>query len=207
MNGGLGSPEPDRGLAALVLAGGGSTRLGEPKQLLDWGGRPLLQHVVDVVSEWPVGTVAVVLGAHADAILERIDFGDATVVLNLEWEEGLASSLRVGLDALARDPRLDAALIALADQPMLEPTVVPRLVEAYRGARAKAVVPKYRYTRGNPVLVDRVLWPRLMSLSGDAGARGLLQAHPQWVHEVQFDVLPPRDVDTQADFEELRPRR
>ncbi len=194
-------------MAALILAAGGSTRLGEPKQLVDWGGQPLLRHVLDAVEEWPVGTVAVVLGAHAEDILDRIEFGSATVILNLEWEEGLASSLRVGLDALAREPRLDAAVIGLADQPVIEPSVVPRLVEAYRRRRPKAVVPKYRYTRGNPVLVDRMLWPRLMSLTGDAGARGLLQAHPEWVEEVRFDALPPRDIDTRADFEELRPRR
>ena len=70
-----------------------------------------------------------------------------------------------------------------------------------------AIVPKYRYTRGNPVLIDRALWPRLMSLEGDEGAQRLLQAHSEWVEEVWFDSLPPRDIDTQADVEELRPRR
>ncbi len=205
---GEGRADPSgRGVAALVLAAGASTRLGQPKQLLDWGGRPLLEHVLATVHAWPVATVAVVLGAHAEEILERVDFGSAIVVLNLEWEEGIASSLRAGLDALARDPRLDAAFIALGDQPSIGPDVAARLLAAYRRTRSKAVVPRYRYARGNPVLVDRTLWDRLKSLEGDTGARRLLQAHPEWVEEVHFDVLPPRDVDTRADVEELRPRR
>lgn len=70
-----------------------------------------------------------------------------------------------------------------------------------------AIVPKYRYSWGNPVLIDRALWPRLMSLAGDQGARRLLEAHPEWVDEVWLESLPPRDVDTAADVEELRPRR
>ncbi len=78
-----------------------------------------------------------------------------------------------------------------------------------QGASTKrqAIVPKYRYVWGNPVLVERSLWPRLMSLEGDEGAKGLLQAHPDWVHEVWFEMRPPRDIDTRADFDELRPRQ
>jgi CTP:molybdopterin cytidylyltransferase MocA len=66
-----------------------------------------------------------------------------------------------------------------------------------------AAIPKYRFQRSNPVLVDRFLWPRLMSLEGDAGAARLLQAHPEWVHEVRFDLPAPRDIDTQEDLDDL----
>ena len=126
--------------AALVLAAGASRRLGRPKQLVEWRGRPLLEGVVDAVRSWPVATVAVVLGAHEEEILEAVErFGKP------------------------------------------------------------AVVPKYRYQRGNPVLVARYLWPRLMSLEGDSGASRLLQAHPEWVHEVRFDQPVPRDLDTPDD--------
>ena len=68
-------------------------------------------------------------------------------------------------------------------------------------------MPKYRYAWGNPVVVERSLWPRLMSLEGDEGAKRLLQAHPDWVHEVWFEQRPPRDIDTRADFDDLRPRQ
>lgn len=193
-------------LAALVLAAGGSRRLGRPKQLEPWGHTTLLGHVVEGVRALPVDEVWVVLGADLDLVMTSVDLADCGVVENPEWEEGLASSLRVGLDALTRLSRADAALVVLGDQPGIAPDVVARLIEARRRSRRPAAVPKYRYAWGNPVLVDRSLWARLMSLEGDEGARRLLQAHPEWVEEVWVDRLPPRDVDTQADVDELRPR-
>lgn len=198
---------PGHGVAVLLLAAGGSTRLGRPKQLVDWGGQPLLSHAIAEVSAWPAERIVVVIGSAAEEVLEAVDFGSAEVVVNPEWDEGLASSLRVGLDVLSRDARIDAAFVALADQPAVEETVPDRLLAAYQATRRLVVVPKYRYARGNPVLLDRQLWPRLMSLSGDEGGRRLFQAHPDWVEEVWFDTLPPRDVDTEADLRELRPRR
>ena len=129
------------------------------------------------------------------------------VIENPEWEEGMASSLRVGLDAVLRLSRADAVGIFLGDQPDISEEVVIGLIEARRSTKRQAIVPKYRYVWGNPVLIERSLWPRLMSLEGDEGAKGLLQAHPDWVHEVCFEQRPPRDIDTRADFDELRPRQ
>lgn len=192
---------------ALILAAGPSMRLGEPKQLLDWGGPTLLEHVVRLAATFPVEETWVVLGAHIEPILQRVDFGEAGIIENLEWQEGMASSLRVGLDAMARAGEADAALILLGDQPEVDPGVVQQLIERHAETRAGAVIPKYRYQRGNPVLVDRSLWPRLMSLEGDQGARTLLQAHPEWVEEVWVSVPMPRDVDTADDVTDLRPDR
>ncbi|HSJ27419.1 MAG TPA: nucleotidyltransferase family protein [Acidimicrobiia bacterium] len=194
-------------IAAVVLAAGGSSRLGRPKQLERWGPGTLLGHVLDQVRRFPVDETWVVLGAGAEAVMETVDLSDFGIVENPEWEEGLAASLRVGLDALTRLSKAEAAFIVLGDQPDIPAEVPDKLVEAWRRSRSLAVVPKYRYTWGNPVLVARELWPRLMSLSGDEGARRLLQAHPEWVEEVWIESLPPRDVDTQRDVEELRPRR
>jgi CTP:molybdopterin cytidylyltransferase MocA len=194
--------------SALVLAAGGSTRLGRPKQLLDWEGRPLLEGVVRAVSGWPVEDVVVVIGADADAILEAVDFPDeATVLLNEEWEEGMASSLRSGLDVLTRGRGPDWVFIVLADQPHVSGEVPQRLLEAADLTHRLAVVPVYRYQRGNPALVSRALWPRLMSLEGDRGAAGLFEAHPEWVEEVRFDLAMPRDIDTPLDVEDVLPTR
>lgn len=194
-------------IAALVLAAGGSKRLGRPKQLEPWGSTTLLGHVLDRVRSFPIPEAWVVLGADLEKVLDEVDLSGFGVVENPEWEEGLASSLRVGLDALTRLSRADAAMIVLGDQPDVSKDVVVSLIEHHRRSRAMAVVPKYRYTMGNPVIVDRTLWPRLMSLEGDEGAKRLLVAHPEWVEEVWFEKLLPRDVDTAADVEELRPRR
>ena len=159
-----------RNLAALVLAAGSSRRLGSPKQLLDWGGRPLLDVVVEEVRQWPVSDVYVVLGAHAEEILDQCALAGVTVVINDDFEEGMASSIRVGLDTLMRDSNFDGVFFALGDQPAVDLEVVELMVSAFESTTAKAIVPKYRYNRGNPVLVEESLWPRLMSLEGDIGA-------------------------------------
>lgn len=192
--------------AAIVLAAGGSHRLGRPKQLEPWGDKNLLGHVVEITSRFPVAEVWVVLGHHSERILEETDLGDAGVIENLEWEEGIASSIRVGFDALTRLSRCERALIVIGDQPEVSEEVVEALLESHETAGKPVTVPKYRYSWGNPVVVDRSLWPRLMSLDGDEGAQRLWRAHPEWVNEVWFSDIPPRDVDTENDVVDLRPR-
>ena len=192
--------------AALILAAGKSKRFGEPKQLADWRGRPLLEHVVARVRGWPqVQSVYVVLGANAEPIMEGIDLSDATVVENLEWREGVASSLRAGLDALIGDRTADRVLIVLGDQPLVPDGVIPMLLEAGRRSGRPVVIPRYRVVRGHPVLVERFLWPRLVAgLEGDQGARNLFLSHTEWVEEVLVPDKPPRDIDTQDDLSDLR---
>jgi len=193
-------------IAAVILAAGGSRRLGRPKQLEPWGDTNLLGHVVARTNEFPVEEVWVVVGHESDRILAEVELGEAGVVENPEWEEGIASSIRVGLDALTRLSRCDQALIVIGDQPAVPVQVVDELLASHARADRPVSVPKYRYTSGNPVLVDRLLWPRLMSLEGDEGAGRLWQAHPEWVNEVWFSDLAPRDVDTERDVAEMRPK-
>ncbi|MFW2340619.1 MAG: nucleotidyltransferase family protein [Acidimicrobiia bacterium] len=193
-------------IAALILAAGSSSRLGSPKQLLPWGDGPLLQHVIGQIRSFGLEEIWVVIGHETDAILEQVDFGGASVVVNDEYTEGIASSMRVGLDTLTRESRADKVLIAMGDQPELRPDVIAELLQIAKREKRPAIVPKYRYTWANPVIIDRSLWARLMSLEGDAGAQRLLQAHPEWVKEVWFEHLPPRDVDTEQDVGELQPR-
>lgn len=191
---------------ALILAAGESKRFGEPKQLAEWQGGPLLEYVVGQVLEWPtVGSVYVVLGANADRIMERVNFSAVTIIENFEWSEGVASSLRAGLDTLIGDRTADRVLIALGDQPTVSPYVIPMLLDAARRSRRPVVIPRYRFVRGHPVLVDRSLWARLVAaLEGDQGARNLFLSHPEWVEEVLVVEAPPRDIDTREDLEDLR---
>ena len=194
-------------VAALILAAGESKRFGAPKQLIDWLGIPLLEHVVTQVKAWPVDEVYVVLGANAEEILEAVDLSGTTVVENLGWAEGMASSVRVGLDALANAKGFDRTFITLADQPKVSVEVVEQLLVEQKKSKLPVAIPRYRYTWGNPVLIDRSLWARVMAnIEGDRGARSLFQAHPGWVKEVWFEDLPPRDIDTQFDLIEMRPR-
>ena len=189
--------------AAVVLAGGGSRRLGYPKQLIRLRDRPLLEHVARSVLNWPVDLVVVVLGASAEEIIDAVDFGDAVVAINDDWEEGIASSLRVGLDVLSRDPHIDLAFVVLGDQPGIPPDVPAVLLQAASSSPRLAIAPVYRYERSHPVLFRRQLWERLMTLEGDQGAAALLKAHPDWVEEVRVDHLPPKDIDTADDVADL----
>lgn len=192
--------------AAVVLAAGGSRRLGRTKQLEPWGDHSLLEHVVGQTQEFPVDEVWVILGHDVERILDETNLGDAYVIENPEWEEGIASSLRVALDALIRLSRCDRALIVIGDQPDIAAETVVALLESHEKEGRPVTLPKYRYSWGNPVVVDRSLWARLMSLEGDEGAKRLWQAHPEWVNEVWFPGSAPRDVDTEADVTELKPR-
>ena len=193
-------------VAAVILAAGGSKRLGRPKQLEKWGETNLLGHVVKRTRSFPVDEVWVVLGHDMERILEETDLGKAYVLENPEWEEGIAGSLRVGLDALNRMSRCDTALIVIGDQPEVSAEVVHELLESHSRSTRPVTLPKYRYNWGNPAVVDRSLWPRLMSLDGDDGAMRLWRAHPEWVNEVWAPTTPPRDVDTESDLADLRPR-
>lgn len=194
-------------VTAIILAAGPSSRLGRPKQLLPWGGPTLLGRVVAETSAWPVDSIWVVLGSRFEEVLQSVDLGDVGVVENPEWEEGMASSLRVGLDVASRDPSNEAAFIVMGDQPGINPAVVEALLEYRQSSDALAIFPKYRYVRGHPVLIARPLWSRLMSLEGDQGGRELFQAHPDWVEEVWFEELAPRDIDTADDVRDLQPRQ
>lgn len=185
--------------AVVVLAAGASRSSGIPEQLVAFDGRPLLEQVVAAARSWPVDGTVVVLGSSAEAILERVDFGDAIVVLDDDWQEGTASSIRVGFDLLTRDSSWEQAFVAPGDQPNVPPDVPPALLAAAAESSRPAIVPVYRYLAGTPILVDRSMWPRLMALSGDSDVSGLLRAHPEWVEEVRVSHPPLREVEFVSD--------
>ena len=191
-----------RNVAAVILAAGGSTRLGRPKQLLPWGSTTLLGHVVDTVRSWDLEPIVVVLGHHARAVREAVDLTGTRVVVNEAWQQGMASSIRSGLAELVGERGTGAALIVLGDQPGISGEVVRAVIERAAGSPAPVVAPCYRGIRSNPVLVRRRLWDAFMQVSGDAGARSLLQSHPEWVDDVEVDAEPPSDTDTPGDLPE-----
>jgi CTP:molybdopterin cytidylyltransferase MocA len=178
-------------VGGLVLAAGSSTRFGAPKQLAELEGRPLLEHVLIAMSKAPLDRVAVVLGAHAAEVRDRVPLHGAEPVVCDEWDEGLGASLRAGAAALEG---CDAIVVALGDQPRLSSEAVARVV-AQRGADEQAVRATYGGVPGHPVLLERGVLARVPTLRGDAGARELLHGVP--LREVACDGLgSPADVDT-----------
>lgn len=188
-------------IAALVLAAGGSSRFGSPKALAPLRGRPLLQHAVDAVSA--LLPVTLVLGAEADTIRSRLIF-DGQVIVNTEWREGLASSLRIGLESLCADhaQRPHAVLIALGDQPAVNRNDYRRLIDAWQAQRTAIVAARWDGVLGAPCIFPQTLFDSLRQLQGDRGARGLLQSLRDQV--VAVDLEHARwDVDTPADLAEI----
>ena len=185
-------------IAAIVLAAGGSSRFGSPKQLLDWQGQPLLRHVVLQALAAPVQQVIVVLGAHMEETARVVAGLPVTIVDNRAWETGQSASMQVGLSACA--PLTQAALFILGDQPHLPADLLQRLVETHRRSLAPIVVPRYQGRRGNPVLFDRICFPDLMAVTGDTGGRALIERYRDqvaWVDagpEIFLDIDRPGDV-------------
>lgn len=188
---------------ALVLAAGAATRLGRAKALLEWRGKPLLQHVLDAVAASRLDGGVLVLGARAEEIRRALTVVTAmTVVVNPDYAAGQATSLRRGLEALP--PDTGAAVVLLGDQPTIDPAAIDAVVDVHRQGAGPVVHARYHDGgRGHPVLFDREVWGSLTDLAGDTGARPVLARYPEWIHEVAVAGPAPPDVDTWEDYQRL----
>ncbi|MEU7278566.1 nucleotidyltransferase family protein [Streptomyces sp. NPDC045431] len=194
-------------VAGLLLAAGGGRRLGgRPKALLEHRGRPLVEHAVRVLREGGCAVVHVVLGAAADAVRERASLPGCVLVDNPEWERGMGSSLRAGLESLAGSGA-DAVVVSLVDQPGIGAEAVARVMGAYgtSGARNALVAAAYDGKRGHPVLFGADRWAEVRaSAEGDRGARAYLREHEAAIALVECgDVAEAYDIDTAADLARL----
>jgi CTP:molybdopterin cytidylyltransferase MocA len=186
----------------LVLAAGGSTRMGRPKQVAELDGRPLLGHVLAALQDAPVDRVVVALGGAAGQVLARVDLGAAQPVMVEGWAEGMGHVLGSALARAGDDWR--AVVVALGDQPLVTSAAVARVVAAWRAGAGPVVTAAYGGRPGHPKLFDRRLLPELLRLAGDTGARDLVAAHPEWVHRVEVgDLGSDADVDVEADLERV----
>ncbi len=194
-------------VAAVVLAAGASTRLGRPKQLLPFRGTTLLRWVVEQALASAASPVCVVLGAHAGAIEPTLDGLAVERIHNAEWREGQGASVRAAMRRLgdrerAPDRKPSAVLFLLADQPLVTPAAIDRLIAAHRETGARLVASDRDGLLGVPALFAAAFFAELAQLHGDAGARHLLRAHAA---EAVGIALPGTevDVDTAADYARL----
>jgi molybdenum cofactor cytidylyltransferase len=187
-------------ISGLVLGAGASSRLGQPKQLLPFKGGTLLGWVINQ-AERAVGLdeVIVVLGRAADEIREKVVFGNAKVVENPVFGEGCASSYRAGIGAL--DPRSDAIIILLGDQPGVDPETINRVAGEWRSGDGQIALASYQGRKGHPMLFARPLFDKLVELRGDKAAWKLVDANPDLVRVIPFDLPFPEDINTLEDFQ------
>jgi molybdenum cofactor cytidylyltransferase len=191
-------------IAAVVLAAGRATRMGANKLLAELEGKPLVRHVVETALGSPTRPVVVVTGNDADAVRHALSDLDVQFVHNPDFATGMASSLKVGIGAVA-DAR--GAIVCLADMPRVSRAHLGLLLDAFEAADddTAIVVPTFERKRGNPVLWGRGRFAEIATLEGDVGARALIERHPEAVHVVAIDdpgILI--DVDTPEALSRLR---
>ena len=187
----------------VVLAAGASRRLGQPKQLLPFRGKPLLQHVLDQTQTLGFATRVLVLGAGAEEIRQAVDPGSFDVVWNERWEEGMAGSIRVGIErSVALFPGLEHLLFLLCDQPYVSAELLREMIETHFRSGKKITACSYQDTVGVPALFSKEVFPALLQLHGDRGAGGIIRQHPGDLAVAPFE-RGSVDVDTPEDFRDL----
>src|SRR3954465_11867340 len=191
----------NRSVAGLVLAAGGSSRMGQPKQTLPYDGTTILGRVLDNARACGFDQLLVALGGEAGHVLANVDLTGAGVVHNPEYEEGCSSSIAAGLRSV--DPRCDVLVLLLGDQPGVTPTSVRMLLARRHGA--PIAVSRYEDGIGHPFAFAREVFGELAELEGDKAVWKRIERRSADVTEVRQHGTIPRDVDTWDDYEAVSP--
>jgi len=196
--------DPTAIVGLLLLAAGSSSRLARPKQLLPYQGKTLLRHAAEVAAASPCRPLVLVTGALHDELLPEIEGLPFHVVRNDNWADGMGGSIAAGLAELetaAEGPKVDAVVVILCDQPLLNEDVIGQLIVQFQATGQPVVASAYAGIQGVPALFGRAVFPQLLDLRGANGARELLQ---QYAHLPAIDFPGgATDVDTAAQYEAL----
>jgi molybdenum cofactor cytidylyltransferase len=188
----------------ILLAAGGSSRLGKPKQLLLYKGQTLLQNTLSVALTSNAQSVIVVLGANADILQTEITNGKIHVVVNDDWQEGMGSSIRTGVKAITEiNPSTEGVILLVCDQPFINSALLNNLITAHQKTGKEIVACTYGNTFGPPVFFHQSLFSELLQLKGDTGARSIVQKHLDNMEAIPF----PEgifDIDTEGDYQKIK---
>jgi molybdenum cofactor cytidylyltransferase len=186
---------------AIVLAAGLSRRMGRPKLLLDLGGKPVIRHTLERLVAADMDEILVVVGPEHAALERALDGLRVRFVVNPTPEAGQGSSVRAGVRALSTDTT--TALIALGDQPGISVDVIRKLRDALEAPGKSIAAPRYSDGLGNPVIFATAVFPELAALSGDRGARAVVERESRRLAVVEVVHPMPADLDTPEDYDRL----
>lgn len=187
----------------IILAAGSSSRLGQPKQLLEFNGKTLLEIAVESAKNSLADSCVIVLGANADFIVEKIDHIKVYRVVNENWEKGMASSMQKGLKYLMENSDPDQVILMLSDQPFVNNDTLNFLIENKLNTLSNIIACSYNGTFGVPVLFTKKYFPELLSLTGNEGAKKLVMAYQDDLHTIDFPQ-GAIDIDTMEDYIKLK---
>jgi molybdenum cofactor cytidylyltransferase len=188
-----------KGIWAIVLAAGESSRMGSPKMILPYEGMTIIEKVLENVLASDVEKVVTVLGSHREEIMKVIERFHEQHCYNSNFKNGMLSSVKCGFEFLPREFR--AAMVLLGDQPMVETSVINKLIKAYNETGKGILVPVFQNKRGHPLMVDKKYRDEIINLDDPEGLKGLLLRHPVDLLEVNAEnssVLD--DIDTREDY-------
>jgi len=189
-------------IAAIVVAGGLSTRMGALKQLLPYGKHTVIEQIVSVLLQCSVDEVVIVTGHERQAVETKLASWPVQLVFNSNFQNGeMLSSIQRGLDVL--NSKIQAAMIVLGDQPQLEATVVQQLIGAYRTGAGNLIIPSFQMRRGHPIVIDRAYWPEILTLDSDKNLRHIITPHADQIHHIVVETNSVlRDMDTPEQYQQ-----
>jgi molybdenum cofactor cytidylyltransferase len=196
------SPSSKR-IGAVILAAGGSSRFGQPKQLIPFRGKSLVRRIIDAACEAGCSPVVAVIASKDPKLHSELDRAGILIAQNNQWQRGIGSSIRCGIETLTNSsPDVEASVLLVCDQPAVDARVIQRLVALYETTGKSIVASSYADTLGVPVLFTRSVFQELLSLDDEAGAKSIVLRNRERVASLSFPE-GQIDVDTWEDWEKL----
>ena len=190
-------------IAAIILAAGASTRMGQPKQLLPYKRRTLLSHVINCVIASSCRIVIVILGANSDKIEPQIAQFPIIIVKNSDWNKGISSSIGCGVNYIQEKKlNINGVIFLTCDQPFISTKIIDQLIEANNLTNQSIIATHYEKTLGIPVLFSSSFFSELIELRGDNGAKKIINKYPELVKKIDF-TQGKIDLDTVKDYQQL----
>ncbi len=190
-------------IAAVILAAGNSSRLGQPKQLLPFHGQSLVQRIVDAAEEAGCSPIVVVIGSDKQKVVRELERTNAVIVENLNWNDGMGTSIRIGVQRLIDiAPNVGAIVLLVCDQPLVDSHTIEQLIALAENTKKAIVASSYAGTLGVPAVFDRSCAEELLALDDGSGAKPIIFSNHERVSEFPF----PKgeiDIDIAADYERL----